>query len=78
MPIYEYQCKKCGGQFEKLVRSMSSAEAVKCPACGSGETARALSVFAAVSSEGGGGKAAGASDGPMCGRCGGPGPCGMG
>ena len=76
MPIYEYQCKPCGAKFEKLVRSMSSTEAVKCPECGSEETARALSVFAAVSSDGGGKSAA--SDGPMCGRCGGPGPCGMG
>ena len=77
MPIYEYQCKPCGAKFEKLVRSMSSTEAVKCPECGSEQTARALSVVAAVSSDGGGGKSA-AADGPMCGRCGGPGPCGMG
>ena len=76
MPIYEYQCKPCGAKFEKLIRSMSSSEAVKCPECGSDQTARALSVFAAVSSEGGPKSSAG--DAPMCGRCGGPGPCAMG
>jgi putative FmdB family regulatory protein len=75
VPIYEYQCKKCGEKFEKLVRSMSSTDAVKCPECGSEQTARALSVFA-VASEG---AAKGATDNsPMCGRCGGPGPCAMG
>jgi len=77
MPIYEYQCKPCGKKFEKLVRSMSSDEKVPCPDCGSKQTARTLSVFAAVSSEGGS-KSAGGDAGPMCGRCGGPGPCAMG
>ena len=76
MPIYEYQCKPCGAKFEKLIRSMSSSEPVKCPECGSEQTARALSVFAAVSSEGG--SKSSAADAPMCGRCGGPGPCAMG
>jgi putative FmdB family regulatory protein len=77
MPIYEYECKQCGERFEKLVRTMGSRDAVACPKCESPKTARALSVFAAVSSDGGGGKSS-ASDGPMCGRCGGPGPCAMG
>jgi putative regulatory protein, FmdB family len=30
MPIYEFQCKRCGHQFEKLVRVDQTAE---CPAC---------------------------------------------
>ena len=76
MPIYEYQCKPCGAKFEKLIRTMSSTDPVKCPECGSNQTARALSVFAAVSSEGGSKSSSG--DGPGCGRCGGPGPCAMG
>lgn len=80
MPIYEYACKSCDAKFEQLVRRMSGeaeGPAAKCPSCGSEQTARALSLFA-VSSEsvGGGG---GASEDPMCGRCGGaPGSCGMG
>ncbi|HEY7115347.1 MAG TPA: zinc ribbon domain-containing protein [Tepidisphaeraceae bacterium] len=77
MPIYEYECKQCGARFEKLVRTMtSSAEPAKCPTCESDNTARALSVFAAVSSEGSGKSPAGGNL-PMCGRCGGPGPCAM-
>jgi putative FmdB family regulatory protein len=78
MPIYEYECKPCGKKFEKLIRSMSSTEKVPCPDCGSTQTARALSVFAAVSSDGASRSAAASDAGPGCGRCGGPGPCAMG
>ena len=46
MPIYEYQCGKCGKAFERLVRS--AGEAASCPECGSAKTARQLSVFAAA------------------------------
>jgi putative FmdB family regulatory protein len=76
MPIYEYACKKCGNQFEQLVRSMSDSEKnVSCPECGSKQTARALSVFA-VGAEGPSKSAT--PDVPMCGRCGGaPNSCGM-
>ena len=34
MPIYEYQCKKCGHRFEKLHQSFSEARVKKCPECG--------------------------------------------
>ena len=79
MPIFEYVCKSCDANFEKLVRAMSSAaddaQKVKCPKCGSSKTARALSVFA-VSSDGA--KSSASSDVPTCGRCGGlPGSCAM-
>jgi putative FmdB family regulatory protein len=72
MPIYEYTCKSCNNQFEKLAKSMNSDEKVKCPECGSGQTARNLSVFAVASES----KPSSPAPG-MCGRCGGPGPCGM-
>lgn len=49
MPIYEYTCPKCGKSFDKLVRSMSSVDAVACPACGTNETARNPSRFAVAS-----------------------------
>ncbi len=44
MPIFEYRCDGCGGEFEELVRS--SDETVPCPDCGSEEVSRKLSVFA--------------------------------
>ena len=33
MPIYEYQCKKCGHQFERIQR-FSDPLVKKCPECG--------------------------------------------
>ena len=33
MPLYEYQCKKCGHRFEKIQR-FSDALVKKCPQCG--------------------------------------------
>ena len=75
MPLYEYTCRKCETRFEKLVKSMTSDEKPPCPKCGSAKTERAMSVFAAV------GKDSSSKDSVappgMCGRCGGPGPCGM-
>lgn len=35
MPIYEYQCKKCGHRFEKI-QKFSDAPVKKCPECGGG------------------------------------------
>ncbi|MBI2216775.1 MAG: zinc ribbon domain-containing protein [Candidatus Rokubacteria bacterium] len=43
MPIYEYRCRTCGGDFEKYV-AMSGA-AVACPSCASESVMRKLSVF---------------------------------
>src|SRR5258706_714310 len=75
MPIYEYNCRKCESKFEKLVKNTAAAEDAICPECGSKDTAKALSVFAAGSS--GGGKPSALPKG-MCGRCGGPPPRGQG
>ena len=33
MPLYEYQCKKCGHRFEKI-QKFSDAMVKKCPKCG--------------------------------------------
>ncbi len=49
MPLYEYECKKCGNKFEKLVFS-SDSEDVKCPKCKSNETKRILSLFSSKAS----------------------------
>ena len=32
MPIYEYECKKCGHRFEKI-QKFSDAPETKCPKC---------------------------------------------
>lgn len=41
MPLYEYRCKQCGHQFEKI-QSFSAPEEKVCPACG-GEVERLIS-----------------------------------
>lgn len=48
MPIYEYECRRCGHQFEQLVLPKSAPPA--CPACQSQGLERMLSMFA-VNSE---------------------------
>ncbi len=68
VPIYEYCCKKCDNKFEHLQRSMTNLVKVACPACGSDQTDRALSVFA-VGAEST--KPASSPSPGMCGRCGG-------
>lgn len=34
MPIYEYECPKCGNVFEEWVKSSESHEDKPCPKCG--------------------------------------------
>ena len=43
MPIYEYECVKCGGQVEALIRNDTDIPA-KCGNCG-GKLKKALSGF---------------------------------
>ncbi len=79
MPLYEYTCKECSKTFDHLARTMTAADstATPCPHCGSKKTARALSVFA-VGAEGAAASSSNNAGPTGCGRCGGPGPCGMG
>lgn len=48
MPLYEFQCRTCGHQFEALVRSGHSPE---CPSCHGSDLERLLSGFAVSSEE---------------------------
>lgn len=72
MPIYEYACKKCGHEFETLVRSSTVPD---CPSCNSTDLEKKLSVFATAGST--------AQAAPHAGPCGscphsaGPGACGL-
>ena len=56
MPIFEYQCKECGYEFEKLV---FGSKEVECPRCKSSQTEKKISVFS--SSNSGGGSSSGSS-----------------
>lgn len=37
MPVYSFNCRKCGEEFTKLVRTVNAREDIKCPHCGSQE-----------------------------------------
>jgi putative FmdB family regulatory protein len=65
MPIYEYHCTDCGEDFERLVRSMFSKDAITCPTCGGDHVAKALSLIGIARSNAGGGSPA-----PSCGPVG--------
>ncbi len=72
MPIYEYTCKTCGNDFERLLPMSSMNEPMPCPRC-EGESIRRLSVFTAFSSTANGEPRAVAGAGGGC--CGGGGAC---
>jgi putative FmdB family regulatory protein len=51
MPLYEYQCKSCGDEFEKMVRFSEINKIQECPICQSQETQKKISL---ISSKGSG------------------------
>lgn len=58
MPIYEYECKKCGIVFEEIVSSCTS-KTLPCPQCKCTETRKLMSRVGGIGS----GKM---SSGPAC------------
>ena len=48
MPIYEFDCKDCGSQFEELVKTYAAEKDVVCPKCGTAHVTKRFSSFAAV------------------------------
>ncbi|MFC1735690.1 zinc ribbon domain-containing protein [Candidatus Hydrogenedentota bacterium] len=61
MPIYEYECDKCGHVFEALL-SISSKTKPPCEECGHKKVTKLISAFGVVGSSRGGGD-------PDCGTC---------
>jgi putative FmdB family regulatory protein len=72
MPIFEYTCKSCGAEFEKLMRASTVLD---CPSCNGTELDKKLSVFATAASSDSASLAAGPSPCDSCGHAGGPGSC---
>ncbi len=54
MPIFEYKCRKCDSEFEKLVFGAASENGISCPDCQSSEVERLFSSFNGVSRSGDG------------------------
>lgn len=48
MPIYDYQCRRCGHRFEQVVKL---GETPGCPSCGDARPERLVAFSAAVSTE---------------------------
>lgn len=63
MPIFEYTCSRCKGNFELLVGT-SKRDSVECPKCGTRTLARQISAFAVAGGEHGKG-----TGGEACGVC---------
>jgi len=34
MPLYDFECSKCGHQYEAFLKMDASHDALKCPKCG--------------------------------------------
>ncbi len=76
MPLYEYRCADCEHEFETLV-SAGRADQATCPACGTGEVRRLLSLFSAPRGSGGvGGASAWSASGAAVGGDGASAPTG--
>lgn len=69
MPVYEYYCANCAKRFEAL-RPMNQADApIPCPRCDALETRKVISVFAAISRDGGGSRLVAGSASSGCSTC---------
>ncbi len=45
MPIYEYECEKCGTRFEQFCRIKGDEKEVRCPECGADKPKKVISTF---------------------------------
>jgi len=43
MPIYEYECRFCGGIFQSLIMKREDERELRCPECGGREAKRLIS-----------------------------------
>ena len=46
MPIYNYRCKECGAEFDKMMRLSEADHTPVCPECGSLDTRKQITTFA--------------------------------
>lgn len=51
MPIFEYECCRCGALASEIVLGTQREAAPACPQCGSRKTRRVMSTFAVVETE---------------------------
>jgi putative FmdB family regulatory protein len=46
MPMYQYTCRSCGGDFEKKLRMSQAGETQACPSCDSLDTRKRIGAIA--------------------------------
>ena len=63
MPIYEYQCRKCGEVFERFMKVNEGGDHLTCPHCGGKKPEKILSSFSSSK---------GTESSSSCGPTGGP------
>lgn len=51
MPIYEYQCHRCGKEFSQLFLNQREVRRVRCTYCGSDDLKKLISSFAVHQTE---------------------------
>jgi len=61
MPIFAYECRKCGEEFELLVGVGADSKEPVCPECGGKKLQKLLSSFAVSTSS-----SSGQNGGPSC------------
>jgi putative FmdB family regulatory protein len=52
MPVFEYECRKCGEKFEVRRGFWDKETGTKCPKCGSDDVKKVFSLFGMGSSGG--------------------------
>ena len=52
MPIYEYQCSRCGHQFEMIHGASDADLKIVCPKCGATNPQRVISTFSCGGTKG--------------------------
>ena len=50
MPIYEFQCRKCGEVFEQLFFPSDKTRGIVCPSCGAEDPCKLMSAFSCSAS----------------------------
>ncbi len=68
MPIFEYDCERCGKHFDVFVRSKKDRNPC-CPECGCKKCRKAFSTFAMGGSSKSSSSDGGSSGGSSCGGC---------
>lgn len=70
MPVYEYRCSGCAGEFEARTSIAARDDGVTCPRCGQPAAERLVSLFASFGESGGlslsGGGCCGGGGGCAC------------